>query len=154
MSARFKIKADSQPVYDKWGWWQGEYWKCAEWTEWFYALKKKYGKEEARRMWSEGWNNQEELSNPIDCRSHDSLFIEFLKKEDLWDAAYQGLGGKIVKTTVGAKELAENIVEGAGGIVTGAANTGKTLKYLLPVAFVLALVGLGAYSYKTFVKGK
>ena len=154
MSARFKITADSQPVYDKWGFWEGEYWKCVEWTEWFYALKNKYGKDEARRMWSEGWNNQTELSNPIDCRSHDSLFIEFLKKEDLWEAAYQGIGGIVVKTAVGTKEVIEDVVKGAGGIVTGAANTGKALKYLLPVAFVLALVGLGAYSYKTFVKGK
>jgi hypothetical protein len=154
MSARFKITADSQPVYDKWGFWEGEYWKCVEWTEWFYALKNKYGKNEARKMWSEGWNNQTELSNPIDCRSSNTIFQEFLKKEDLWDLAFEGVGGAIVKTGVGAKELAESVLEGAAGIVDAAAKTGKNLKYILPIVFVLALVGVGAYSYKTFVKGK
>lgn len=154
MSKNFTITADSQPVYDKWGWWEGEYWYCIEWMEWFYAMEKKYGKKEARLRWAEGWNNQEELSSPIDCRSSNTIFMEFLKKEDLWDIAHEGVGGLIVKTGTGAKETVEGVAEGAAGLIEGAADTAKALKYILPIAFVLVLVGVGAYSYKTFVKGK
>lgn len=141
MSARFKITAESKPVYDKWGFWEGEYWKCAEWSEWFYALKSKYGKEKAIDIWGTAWNNQTNFASPIDCRSFDTTFIAFLKKEGLWEISTGGLGGLIPKSI--------NVVSNIGeGIETSA----KIIKYIVPVAVILGFIGVSAFIYKKYIK--
>lgn len=152
--ANFTITADSKPVYDKWGFWEGSYWGCEEWRLWYFALKKKYGKDEARIIWVQAWEAQEPLSSPIDCRTYNTIFKEFIKAEGLADAVYSGLSGLVFKGINVGVEATGDIIEGAGAVVEGVGTTSKALKYLIPVAFVVVLIGVGAYSYNAFVKGK
>lgn len=145
-----EITAQSTPDLDDWGW--DEYWSCPEWMQWFYALKKEYGREKATQIWGEWWNKQTSLSHAVDCRSFNSDFKKFVKDEELSGIVYEGIFGLAGKTvSVGA-----DVVSGAGDVVSGAtegaSNIAKQLKWIIPSVLVLATVGLVIYGYKTFAK--
>jgi hypothetical protein len=146
--SKFEITAESTPVYDTWGWDRGGYWYCNEWMDWFYALKSKYNHSRAKEEWLKAWNKQEFLAAPLQCYWRREGFLSFLKKEGLYDSVVSGLG----KLGVGVEDLLGGVGSVASGVSEGVTKTSKTLKYVIPVALFLAVIGVSAYAYRTFVK--
>lgn len=124
-------------------------WTCGDWVTYFNKLKSKYGEEKAKELWSYWWNLGLSKSAggmgdtragsglvydsvPLDCRSFNSDFREFVNKYNLDDVVYRGLG-VIAKPIGGAIDVVENL----GDAVTG---TSKVLKYGIPI---LLIAGMG-----------
>lgn len=120
MAKSYLVKWDSVPDYDDWG--PDSWWECIEWKSWFYALKTHFGRDTAKSIWVYGWNKQGFGSGGLDCRSFDSEFRSFLKKEDLEDAAGANILGS-----------AFDILK---GIETAAVGASKTLKYVAPALII------------------
>lgn len=130
------ITYESVPDYDDWG--PDTYWNCMQWENWFYALKTHFGTNIAKEVWSQAWDQQSMGSSALDCRSFDSDFRAFLKKQDLESAA----GTNILGTGY-------DIIKAGQQTVTATANV---LKWAIPVIVVvlsLAVLYMIAMAAKT-----
>ncbi len=127
-------------------------WTCTDWITFFNKLEKKYGEEKAKQIWANFWilglsksaGGKGDLragsglaydSVPLDCRSFNSDFRNFIEKYKLKDVVYKGLGVIAIPIGAGAE-----IVEDVAGAI---GNTAKTLKFIMPVA----LIGLGVLAF-------
>lgn len=157
--SNFEINADSTPLYDTWGW--ADYWACADWINWHKALKQKHGTEKANQIWANAWlegvsnvgggkgtapgSNWAVDSVPLDCRSFNSEFRDYIKKyPPLYSAVYPGATSTIVKPF----GVATDIVE---GVSSGVSSTAKVIKYLLPISIILIT---GFIAWKIYKKNK
>lgn len=115
-AAHDPYNADATPDYDAWGW--DDYWGCIDWEIWHGSLKAKYGKQKADYTWIQAWDNSGAFAGNLSCRSLDSRFRTFLKKEGLMDAAFSGL----------AAWLARPIGAGTDVVSTGSDTTSTVVK--------------------------
>ncbi len=150
-ATNFIITADSTPVYKDWPW--SDSWDCADWIK----FRTKYTAEESDYLWSKFWLDGVSRfsggtgaavgagyvtdSVPLSCRSFDSSFKAFLDQHpNIKSAVFSGIGGLIARPI----SLSVTVVDEAGNIigntVTGAANASATLKWLIPVALVAAVI--------------
>lgn len=170
------ITADSTPMYDKWGW--DDHWGCKEWIEWHKKLVAKHGAKKADDIWAQAWldglsslgggtgrapgANAVFDSVPVDCRTFNAEFRDYVEKRPVMKAAvFSGVGGfvggivsngvKIVSTGAGA-------VGSAAGAVGSAADTAssliKNLKWIIPVVAVAFLGYVGFRIYKEIKPAK
>lgn len=159
----WQITPSSQPVYDAWGF--GDYWNCLEWMEWYKQLRTVYGASESDYIWSKAWldgvssvsggngtapgSNYITDSVPIDCRTFDSGFKDFLSKNpNLNSAVYSGIGGLIAKPLGLGVDVVNGIVSFGSSAVKTVTNTGTVLKYAIPAAIVVLLILLLIFVYK------
>lgn len=129
---------DSVPDYDKWG--PDTSWGCVEWEQWYYALKDHFNEDTAKYIWSYAWDKQTIGASALDCRSFNSEFRSFLRKNDLMDAA----GGNILGAGY-------DIFKGLESITTG---TVKMAKYILPTIIIAATLAALYLLYNTAKTGK
>lgn len=141
-------QADSIPDLDDWG--VDDYWKCEDWITWHGAVKSKYGKEKADRLFVEWWNKQSWGASPIDCRTFNTVFRNFLKKENLLDASYGG--ASIIKPLGAITDVLSSGSDIVSDTSKGVGNTAKTLKIVLPLIAITLFVGVSFWAYKKFVK--
>lgn len=159
----FTINASSSPVYDSWGF--GDYWGCNEWMEWYKQLRTVYGEKESNYIWSKAWldgvssvsggngtatgSNYITDSVPIDCRTFNSSFRDFLSKNpDLYGAVYSGLGGLIAKPLGLGVDVVNGVVSFGSSAVKTATNTGKVLQYAIPVVIAALLIFILIFTFK------
>ncbi len=153
----FVINADSTPLYDSFGW--ADYWGCAEWIQWYNALKTKYNTDQANYIWSKAWLDGVSVAGggygnapgsgevydsvPIDCRTFDQNFKDFLASNTaLKSAVYTGIGGLIAKP-LGLGVDVINTTTNIGEKALGAADKSATvLEYAIPVILILILLFL------------
>lgn len=133
------ITADSTPDLDDWGY--DDFWTCSDWMLWHGLVKKKYGKPEADRRFIHHWNLQTLGAHALDCRSFNTAFRDFLKKERLLDEAYGSAG---ILAPIGA---VTDVVSSGSDVVSdtakGAETAGKLLKWGLPLLLVGGALFLG-----------
>lgn len=141
---------DATPLYNDnilkvWNWFD-TVWNCNDWMTWHAAMKKKYGAEKAKTTFLTNWNDLATGSSAIDCRSFDSDFRDYMKKEGMLDALYSGLGAI-------AKPLGwgTDVVDSAGSTIS---SVTKILKIAVPVLLVVAIAGGGWWAYKNFIQKK
>lgn len=163
----FTITADSKPLYDTFGW--ADYWQCADWINWHKALVAKYGVDSANKTWADAWldgvstagggrgvapgSNAVFDSVPLDCRTFNSGFRDYIKKyKALNDAVYSGIGGTIVKPIGAAVDIVGNASNAVSNAGSTAENVTKTLKVVVPVVIVLAVAGGMWWAYNKYVK--
>lgn len=146
---------DAYPLYNNnmlkfWNWFD-DVWNCNDWIVYHKAVKTKYGKPKADETFLAFWNDLATGSNAIGCRSLDSAFRDYMKKENLLDSLFSGIGiiakpigmGTDIVTSVG------NSVSNAGKGIEGAT---KVLKIAVPLMLVVA-IGFGGYwAYGRFIK--
>lgn len=144
------LDPDSTPDYDGWGW--DDWWGCADWVTWHKMNVAKYGQVKADNKFVEAWldglssasggRGKAEGSGaifdsvPIDCRSFDTGFKEYIKKpanKRLYDVVFSGIGGTIGGAVSGSVTVVENV----GSTIVGAS---KAVKIVVPV---LIIGGLG-----------
>lgn len=163
MPVFFNINASSQPVYDAWGF--GEYWGCAEWIKWYNELRKVYTREESDYIWSKAWldgvssisggngtapgSNYISDSVPLDCRTFDSNFKDFLEKNpNLKSAVFSGIGGLIAKPVGLTVSVVNGVVTFADNTLQTATTTSTILKYAIPILVIILFIFLIIFTYK------
>jgi hypothetical protein len=128
------ITENSIPNLDNWGW--DDFWTCSDWIAWHQIMKSKKGKEYADSNFLKWWNEQGLGSHALDCRSFNSTFRDYLRKENILENLYGGVG--IVAQPIGyTTDIASDLAQGVS-------TTAKVLKYVLPVASIIA-IGIGGY---------
>ncbi len=129
------------PVYDKWG--IDDYWSADNWIEWYNALKKHFGKEQARQIWNYAFSRGTFGAAHTNFSSFSPDFIDFVKRNQLDDNATWY--GQIFKTTT---TVVDGIVDTIDNTIGGVKNAGKTLRVIIPVAAVGLAVYWGFRLYK------
>lgn len=128
------ITAQSQPVYDGWGYQFDGYWMCGEWMAWHQALEAAYGRAQANAIWYTAWMQQSFGAGPQDCK-WDNTFTNYLTAVGLLDPNEFSM-----------------ILPTVSNIPGNVANTvSDVASWIKPVAFIALLAG-GAYVYKNYLK--
>lgn len=124
-------------------------WTCEDWIKFFDELKKKYGQEKAKSIWSNYWlmgvskgaggkgdprtgSGLAYDSVPLSCRTDNASFRNFVSKYKMEDTVYMGLGN--IAKPFGT---VADVVSDAGDSLD---MSSKILKYGVPA---LILTGLG-----------
>lgn len=131
------ITADSVPDYDAWG--PDDYWSCSDWIQWHRELVKRYGKEQANVIWISAADKTSFGGHEEFCR-YDSSFANYFKQNGI------DVGNILSHIANTGSNVVENIGDAAG-------TTTKILKWLIPTAIVLAVIGVFIYfgnKYKIF----
>lgn len=166
----FTITAESVPVYDTFGF--SSHWECNDWILWHQSLVKKYGQDQADQIWANAWLDGLSVSGggrgtapgsgyvfdsvPIDCRTFNSSFKNYISANPiLKDAVFSGvLGstvGKAVSTGVGVVTSGTDIIDNA---LSGLNKFSSTLKWLIPLVAILAILALSFIVYKKYIEAK
>lgn len=144
-------------------------WTCADWIEWFEELKKQYSESTAKSVWKYFWSLGVSKSGggmgdiragsgliydsvPLDCRTFNTDFRNFLSKYNLNDAVYTGLGNIAIPIGAGV-DVVKHIAGAVGSVASGIDTTGKVLKYAIPALFIAGVGLLLIYGYKKAQKG-
>ena len=145
------ISADSIPDLDDWGW--DSFWGCDEWVKWHKALRQKYGLESANQIFAEWWNKQTFGAHALGCRTIDSDFRTYVRSVGLWEIVWQGAEGlKYLLKPIGTVIQTGEVI--GTGAARGLQTAGKGLKFLIPIATIALLVGLGIYGYRMVTRKK
>lgn len=163
----FIVTADSKPLYDSFG--TAPYWGCREWILWHKELLKKYQKDQADSIWVDAWlaglskasggNGTAEGSGiffdsvPIDCRSFNQEFKDYLEKNpSLKSAVFEGVAGLVGKATSTAATAWTSGSDIIDNIFKGAKNASSTFRWLIPLILFMILLTVGIIVYKKYVQ--
>ena len=155
------ITADSTPDLDDWG--IDSYWSCEDWVAWHKELKKKFGLDEANRLFITEYHKGGFGASSFDCRSFNADFRKYAKENNFFNALYDGLAGLITQPLGAVKDVVSaasntvsNVADAAEEAVSDASkaadNIFNTIKWVLPVLLVLAAIGASFYVYNRFIK--
>lgn len=160
MATFFSITSDSSPLYDSFG--SANFWSCEDWMKWRQELGKKYTPTEADYLWSKAWldgvsvisggngeapgSNYVLDSSPLDCRTFNTVFKDFLEANpNLRSAVYSGVGGLIAKPIGLGVDVVKGVVEIASNVVSGATGASKYLKWIIPILLIVVVGGAIIY---------
>lgn len=133
------LTADSEPDFDNWGW--DDYWSCEAFRRWHELNVTKYGKEVAKSKFLAAYEVAFSFGSYHQDCCYNSDFREYFKSYDIdVDTLFCSLVMPVIDTT-------GNVLTTAGNVSSGVANTSSLLKYLLPVALVVA----GVYAVDRWV---
>lgn len=141
-----EITENSTPNLDDWGW--DKFWLPNDWINWHKVMKAKKGKAFADTTFLTWWNKQTMFANMFDARTFNMQFRTFLKNENLLDA----VSNVLTKPLGTATDLVSSGSNLGSNLGTGAEKTAKILGIVIPVAIVIAALGLTMYAYKKFIK--
>ena len=142
------ITWQSVPDYDvfDFGLFEDTSWNCDQWVEYHKALKSHFGAERAKFIWEKAffqgaydWNAK---SGQLDCRTFNSAFRSYAKKEELDTYSSAGIFAPILNAVGATKDLASVLTN----VVSG--RSGKVILYSA-IAVVGAVALFKAYKYAT-----
>lgn len=147
---------NTAPDYDQWG--SDTWWNCNDWILWHKFLKEKFGQSKANFIWDYAFSQSGSLSGNLDCRTLDSSFRSYVKKNGLNPFANAGIftpvlqgAGTIKDVTGTAIDTTGNVASGILGTVDSILGGGNLKKTISIVVIVGGILGL-AYVYKSFKK--
>ena len=125
-------------------------WSCEDWRIYYEVLEEEYGSQQARRIWNEKW--AETPTYPLGLYSaSDNLNCKY---SDEWRNWANSKGLEYAHLILGQIDSwLYDTGDSVGGAVTGVGQgiqfLGKNLKYIV----LGALVFVGLYAYKNYIKG-
>lgn len=156
MAKAWNITADSTPVLDGWGW--ADYWSINDWIIWHKSMKSKYGQQEANRRFLAAWHTQDSDANPFNQRNFNSDFRKYARDNGFFDGLFSGMGfiSKPIGWINDLFTTTDHVTAKAAGTidntVKGLENTGKIVKYALPIAAILIFLAGTFYLYQKVKK--
>ena len=92
-------------------------------------------------------------AHALGCRTVDADFRAYVRQAGLYEIVWAGAGGlKYLLQPVGAVMETGAVVGTAAA--KGARTTGKALSFLVPLAAVAVIIGLGVYGYRKATRKK
>jgi len=135
---------DVAPDYDDWGF--DSSWDCEDWIIWHKLLLEKFGKEKAKFVWDYAYAKSGALSSNLDCRTFNSNFRDYVRKNGLDPFANSGVFQTVLQGYGTVADTASGILDGLSSFMSG-----NTIKTILNVALIGA-VGLGGFYVYTKIK--
>jgi hypothetical protein len=146
----YVITAYSTPDYDSWG--PDDYWGVPEWIKWHKLLVEAYGLSEANRIFLKAYHAASFGAASYAWRSTSKEFRDYAKANGFYDGLFEGLGGWLARINAALGSIFETTsetVESAGSAIT---NSTTVIRYLLPALIIMAVVAVGYYLFKRFIK--
>jgi hypothetical protein len=134
------------PNYDQWG--IDEYWSCSDWIEWHKKLKAHFGKDKAKYIWEYAYSKGTLGASHLDCRTFNTSFREYAKKNDLNTYESAGILGGVLNIGGSVFDIVDNIGDAISGIATGIGKAGKIFKVAVPLIVVGAGIYFGVRAYQ------
>ena len=136
---------NTAPDYDQWG--IDTSWSCEDWIQWHRLLLPKFGKDKAKIIWDYAYAKSGSLSSNLDCRTFNSSFRKYVSENNLDPYANAGIFSPVLGTYGSVTDIGGNLLKGITSFTQG-----NTVKNILNIALVGAVVIGGIYAYKTFKK--
>jgi len=136
---------NTAPDYDQWG--NDTQWDCNDWILWHKFLVGKFGKTKANFMWDYAFSQSGTLSSNLDCRSFNSDFRDYVRKNDLNPFANSGIFQPVLQGVGTIQDV-------TGGVLSGFSSffSGNNVKNILNIVAIGGVIFGGLYVYKTFKK--
>ena len=143
------------PDYDKWG--KDSSWNCDDWVSWHKHLKDHFGKERANIIWNYAYAQGTQFASHWDCRTFNSNFRAYVKKEGL--DPYASVGIPLLPQLLDVSGSLFDFTTGIANTISEIGNTmggGKFVKIALYSALFLGIgyVGLRGYVFYKSKLGK
>lgn len=147
------ITADSIPDLDDWGW--DDWWGCSDWVAWHKANKEKYGKPVADQKFATWWNKQGQASGALSCRTFNSEFRGYVKRNNLEAIVWESAGpfSIILKPIGGVSDVATGVGDLGSGLGRGLGGFGRVLPWLVGAGVLGLGVWGGVRIYQNLRKG-
>ena len=130
---------NTAPDYDEWGY--DDSWECSDWIQWHRLLKAKFGKEKAKYIWDYAYAQGTQGAKHLSCRTFDTSFREYARKEGLDTYASAGIFAPVLDVTGSGIEL-------VGGVADFVGSVGTNLKWIGWVAVGGIVLYAGFKIYK------
>tara|TARA_Y100000114_G_scaffold136970_1_gene138869 strand:- start:927 stop:1403 length:477 start_codon:yes stop_codon:yes gene_type:complete len=118
-------------------------WDCEDWRIYFERLEEEFGTDQARRIWNNAWSNNGANADVLSCKYGEAWRNWADSNGLIYDHLILGQIDSWMYDTGSA----------VGGAVTGVGQAvqflGKNFKYIIAGA----LVFVGLYAYKNYIKG-
>ena len=134
-------------------------WSCNDYVTWHKRLTEAHGLESANEIAQQFWDKIPwyRLDWTQGCYANCNFYNHFRSAGGGWASllpstfcTLDSAGGKLVDS---AGNIVGDIGEAGENLAKGAANTGKTLSWLVPALGVGAAALVGTYLYKNYIKG-
>lgn len=153
-----QIEWNTEPVINTYVYNRDGYWDCNDWMAWHKKVAAKYGNARANEVFMIWWNKQSWYNYAADsCMLWNKTFRDYFNSVGLSldkIANYVAAPVDILyDTQQSTKDVVKNVADTAVNVSETASNTGSVLKYAVPAALVLGLIGVGFYVHKNYIKG-
>lgn len=142
-------------------------WECQDWKFWHEELVKafmagafksriKYSQPDAVRLANQvfvtWWNKLVGSFSSKNFCGYESQWFNYFRSVGL-ESILSWFQGIFIPVATSAVKVTESATEAISNIADAAKNTTKTAKWLIPTILILATVGVGAYTYKNYIRG-
>jgi hypothetical protein len=136
---------NTAPDYDQWG--SDTSWNCNDWILWHKFLLEKFGKAKANFMWDYAFAQSGNLSSNLNCRTLNSSFRDYVRKNDLNPYANAGIFAPVLQGVGTIQDV-------TGGVLTGVSSvfTSNNVKGIFNIVAIGAVIFGGLYAYRTLKK--
>jgi hypothetical protein len=125
-------------------------WTCQDWSGWHKKIADKYGVARANEVWVQWWNKQIGLLDSRNFCETNCAWADYLEKAGAWQTSF--LANINCKSTSAIKDVTNATADTISNVAKGAKGVSSVLKWALPAAGILILVGGGFYVYKNYIK--
>lgn len=137
------------------------YFNCQDWMTWHGKVEAKWGTARANEVFMVWWNKQNMISYAQDCYISNRTFRDWWDKKGLPSetmgkyitAPYDAVTDIQKKILSTATNVVDNTGDAANALAKGAKNTAKTAGFVAPALLIVALIGVGVYVHKNYIKG-
>jgi hypothetical protein len=136
---------NTAPDYDQWG--SDTSWSCEDWILWHKFLITKFGKSKANFLWDYAYSQSGTLSSNLDCRSFNSGFRDYVRKNGLNPYANAGIFRPVLQGVGTIQDVTGGVLSGVSSVFTG-----NNVKGILNIVAIGAVIFGGLYAYKTLKK--
>ena len=136
---------NTAPDYDQWG--SDTSWNCNDWILWHQQLVAKFGKAKANFMWDYSFAQSGNLSSNLNCRTLNSSFRDYVRKNGLNPYANAGIFAPVLQGVGTIQDVTGGVLSGVSSVFTS-----SNVKSILNIVAVGAVVFGGLYAYKILKK--
>lgn len=135
------------PDYDKWG--RDTAWNCDDWVTWHKQLKNHFGEERAKLIWNYAYAQGSEFASHWDCRTFNTNFRTYVKKEGL--DPYASVAIPLVPQLLDISGAGFDLANGVANTISEIGNTIGGGKFVRVAMYSLLFMSIGYIGLRGYV---
>lgn len=135
------------PNYDEWG--ADTYWNCDDWMTWHKHLKEHFGSDRAKLIWNYAYAQGTFGAEHWDCRTMNSTFRDYARKEGL--DTYASVGVPVIPQVLSLYGSGMDLVSGISNSVSQLAEFFGNNKVVKVAVYVTLFSAVGYIGFRGFV---